>query len=147
VAIKVPRSGSKVFLVGGDGASPSNWHREQVDRLKEDVGRLNELETALEDHVARIMTPAERCQNGLKPVVELTLDAVVLDDGRKLVFLTFSSDETDIDEHGLVAVQENANWRVETGDFVSRYPSDAVLLEGTSDVSPVVNLIGTWQVR
>ena len=145
VAIKVPKSGSKVFLVGGDGVSPSIWHREEADRLDEGSTSLKKLGTALEDHVARIMTPAERRQNGLKPVVELTVDAVVLDDARKLAFLIFTSTETDIDEHGLVAVRENANWRLETGDFVSRYAGDAALLDSKSNVSPVVNLVGTWQ--
>lgn len=145
VAIKVPKSGSKVFLVGGDGVSPSIWHRDEVDRLKEDPTSLNKLQTALEDHVARIMTPAERRQNGLKPVVKLTVDAVVLDDVRKLSLLIFASDEMDIDEHGLVAVQENANWRLETGDFVSRYAGDVALPESKDTVSPCVNLIGTWQ--
>ena len=78
VAITVPKSGSKLYLVGGDGVSTSVWHREELDRLKEDTASLNKLETALEDHVARIMSPAERRQNGLKPVVKLTVDAVVL---------------------------------------------------------------------
>ncbi|MBN9688854.1 MAG: hypothetical protein J0M24_01335 [Verrucomicrobia bacterium] len=145
VAITVPKSGSKLYLVGGDGVSTSVWHREELDRLKEDTASLNKLETALEDHVARIMSPAERRQNGLKPVVKLTVDAVVLDDVCKLALLIFASDEMDIDEHGLVAVQENANWRLETGDFVSGYGGDAALPESKDTVSPLVNLIGTWQ--
>lgn len=144
VAIKVPKSGSKLYLVGGDGVSPSVWHREEMDRLKEYPTSLNNLGTLLESHVARIMTPVERRQNGLKPEAKLTVDAVVLDDLRKLVFLIFASDEEDIDEHGLVAVQENADWRLETGDFVSRY-ADAALPESQDTVSPVVNLTGTWQ--
>src|SRR5688572_23340813 len=79
VAINVPKSGSKVFLVGGDGVSPSVFHREELDRLKEGSADLKRVKTALEDYMARIMTPAERIQNGLKPIATLTVAAMVVD--------------------------------------------------------------------
>lgn len=146
VAIKVPKSGSKVFLVGGDGASPSVFHREGLDRLKEGAPNLKKLKTALEDHMARIMTPSERIQNGLQPIANLIVAAIVVDDVRKLLFLTFASNEPDVDEHGLVAVRENAGWRLETGDFISHYTHDAVVVavESKSDVS-IADLIGIWE--
>jgi hypothetical protein len=145
VAIKVPKAGCKVFLVGGDGVSPSAWHHEELDHLKEGAICLKELVAALEEHVGSIMTPVERRLNGLKPVAELAVDVVVVDEVRKVVFLSFTSNEEDIDEHGLVAVRENAGWRLEDGLFVSHYADDAVLPEGTSNVSSIEELVGTWQ--
>jgi len=146
VAIKVPKAGCKVFLVGGDGVSPSVWHREELDHLQEGATCLKELVAALEEHVGRIMTPVERRLNGLKPVAELAVDVVVVDEVRKLAFLSFTSNEEDIDEHGLVAVRENAGWRLEDGLFVSHYADNAVLPEGTSNVSSIEELVGTWQL-
>lgn len=143
IALKVPKAGSKLFLVGGNGKSASTWHCAEVEHLESESPDLEKLKAALEDHVERIMTSAERGQNGLNPVAELTVADVVLDDTRKLVFLNLTSNETDIDEHGLVAVFANAAWRLEDGGYVSSYVQDAAIPEIGSDLTPV-SIVGRW---
>jgi hypothetical protein len=143
VEIKAPQSGCKVFLVGGDGPSPSPWHLAELEHLESESAPLDELEAVLENHVGRIMTPEERRQAGLKAAAKLTVAEVVADDSRKLVFLNFKSDEMDIHEHGLVAVRENAKWRLEDVSFVSSYICDSAVPED-GGVSTMVSLVGRW---
>jgi hypothetical protein len=143
VEVKVPKVGCKVFLVGGSGASPSVWHRTHVDQLETGSPPVEELESILEDYVGRIMTPEERRQSGLKAAPKLTVTDVVADDSRKLVFLSFKANEMDIDEHGLVAVRENAKWRLDDAGFISNYIQDSTLPEDSGGSEPV-SLVGRW---
>lgn len=144
LAIKLPKPGSKLFVVGGQGATASAWRDDRLRELDQGSLCLQALMGALEDHVRWITPPEERSQSGLQATTELTVTSVVLDDVRKLVLLEFNSPEADIDEHGLLGVLENAEWRLEDGAYVSSYIRDVVEAEKVSDVAAPLSLVGSW---
>ncbi len=143
VEVKVPKAGCKVFLVGGDGASPSAWHKAELEQLESGAAAIRDLKAVLESHLGHIMTPEERRQAGLRAAAKLSVSDVVADDSRKLLFLNFKSDEMDIDEHGLVAIRENGEWRLDDGGFISNYIQNATVPEDAGN-SELVSLVGKW---
>jgi hypothetical protein len=154
VAVIVPKAGCKVFLVGGDGENPSDWHRITMEQLEKAPSDLEGLKAMLDDHLKRIMAPAERLKNGLKPTARLSVTDVVIDAERNLLFLNFAANEMDIDEHGLVAVYEGAAWRLEDGGYVKTYieavaaPERESLEKEEEDSEleiPPVNPCGKWR--
>lgn len=141
--VSMPKAGCKLFLVGGDGVEPTDWHRKTIEQLKQTSPTVKALKSTLTEHLTGLRKLLEETGGDSEVAIELTVTDVVLDEEKKLFFLNFAANVMDVDEHGLIAIHEKSTWRLADAGYIADYISDAAVPKNKTNATPV-SVIGRW---